>query len=150
MCALKIGGWAPIDLLLHDAEEARARQGRGRAADLRRRDARARSARRPAIGDGAYDGGWLDPLTSAIYPPESRRAHAPRAGLPDVPVEGLGPESPRGRPGAPAHRRARRRSRSTRCRADRIAEPGRIRSCGGIPRPPPATPRRRSVCAATI
>ena len=38
------------------------------------------------IGDGPYDGGWLDPLMPAVYPPESRRrepAHAP--GCPDFP-----------------------------------------------------------------
>src|SRR5204862_7180911 len=27
----------------------------------------------PAIGDGPYDGGWLDALTPAIYPPDSMR-----------------------------------------------------------------------------
>ena len=73
LCALKIGGWAPIDLLLHDAEEA-ARD----AAEAQRLAYVAATRARdllvvPAIGDGAYDGGWLDPLTSAIYPPESRR-----------------------------------------------------------------------------
>ena len=46
LCALKIGGWAPIDLLLHDAEEAARDQAEVRAPDLCRRDPRARSARR--------------------------------------------------------------------------------------------------------
>ena len=32
LCALKLGGWAPIDLLLHGAEEARARTGPKRSA----------------------------------------------------------------------------------------------------------------------
>ena len=32
LCALKIGGWAPIDLLLHDPEEAGARSRRVRSA----------------------------------------------------------------------------------------------------------------------
>jgi len=27
----------------------------------------------PAIGDEAYDGGWLDPLNPAIYPPLGER-----------------------------------------------------------------------------
>ena len=46
LCALKIGGWAPIDLLLHDAEEAARDRAEARAADLRRRHPRARPARR--------------------------------------------------------------------------------------------------------
>ena len=73
MCALKIGGWAPIDLLLHDAEEA----ARDRAESERLTYVAATRARDllvvPTIGDGPYEGGWLDPLTSAIYPPETQR-----------------------------------------------------------------------------
>ena len=75
VCALKIGGWAPIDLLLHDAEEA----ARDRAESERLTYVAATRARDilvvPAIGDAPYDGGWLDPLMPAIYPP---RAGAPR------------------------------------------------------------------------
>jgi ATP-dependent exoDNAse (exonuclease V) beta subunit len=78
LCALKIGGWAPIDLLLHDAEEA----ARDRAESQRLTYVAATRARDllvvPAIGDGPYDGGWLDPLAPAIYPPESDR-RSPRA-----------------------------------------------------------------------
>ena len=73
MCALKIGGWAPIDLVLHDAEEA----SRDRAESERLTYVAATRARDllvvPTVGDGAYDGGWLDPLTSAVYPPDARR-----------------------------------------------------------------------------
>ncbi|CAN5775356.1 hypothetical protein BH24ACI5_BH24ACI5_09420 [soil metagenome] len=73
LCALKIGGWAPIDLLLHDAEEA----SRDKAESERLTYVAATRARDllvvPTIGDGAYDGGWLDPVTSAIYPPDSQR-----------------------------------------------------------------------------
>ena len=73
MCALKIGGWAPIDLVLHDAEEA----ARDRAEAERLTYVAATRARDllvvPTIGDGAYDGGWLDPLTPAIYPPDAQR-----------------------------------------------------------------------------
>jgi ATP-dependent helicase/nuclease subunit A len=72
-CALKIGGWAPIDLVLHDAEEA----ARDRAEAERLTYVAATRARDllvvPGIGDGPYDGGWLDPLTPAIYPPEVQR-----------------------------------------------------------------------------
>jgi ATP-dependent exoDNAse (exonuclease V) beta subunit len=83
LCALKIGGWAPIDLLLHDAEEA----SRDRAESQRLTYVAATRARDllviPALGDGPYDGGWLDPLLSAIYPPESERRNPARA--PGVP-----------------------------------------------------------------
>ena len=83
LCALKIGGWAPIDLLLHDAEEA----ARDRAESQRLTYVAATRARDllvvPAIGDAPYDGGWLDPLLPAVYPPESaRRSPSPAPGVP--------------------------------------------------------------------
>ncbi len=86
LCALKLGGWAPIDLV-HHGEEERARdqaeaQGLAYVAATRARDVLVV----PVIGDGPYDGGWLDPLMPAVYPPEIRRrepAHAP--GCPDFP-----------------------------------------------------------------
>ena len=79
MCALKIGGWAPIDLVLHDAEEA----ARDRAESERLTYVAATRARDllvvPTVGDGAYEGGWLDPLTSAVYPPDAKRRSPERA-----------------------------------------------------------------------
>jgi ATP-dependent exoDNAse (exonuclease V) beta subunit len=73
MCALKLGGWAPFDLLLHDAEEA----ARDRAEGERLAYVAATRARDvlvvPAIGDGPYEGGWLDPLMPAVYPGEKER-----------------------------------------------------------------------------
>jgi ATP-dependent helicase/nuclease subunit A len=83
MCALKIGGWAPRDLLLHDAEEA----SRDRAEAERLTYVAATRARDllivPTVGDGAYEGGWLDPLTRAIYPADAdRRKPQPAAGCP--------------------------------------------------------------------
>jgi ATP-dependent exoDNAse (exonuclease V) beta subunit len=83
LCALKLGGWAPIDLLLHDAEEA----ARDRAESERLTYVAATRARDllvvPAIGDAPFDGGWLDPLTPAIYPPETaRRSPEPARGVP--------------------------------------------------------------------
>ena len=84
VCALKLGGWAPIDLLLHDAEES----SRDRAEAERLTYVAATRARDilvvPVIGDAPYDGGWLDPLVPAIYPPESTRRDPQRA--PGVPV----------------------------------------------------------------
>jgi ATP-dependent helicase/nuclease subunit A len=83
LCALKIGGWAPFELLLHDAEEA----ARDRAEAERLAYVAATRARDvlvvPAIGDGPYDGGWLDSLTRAIYPlAPARREPQPAAGCP--------------------------------------------------------------------
>ncbi|MGH9411284.1 MAG: UvrD-helicase domain-containing protein [Vicinamibacterales bacterium] len=79
LCALKLGGWAPIDLLLHDPEEAARERAEGErlayVAATRARDVLVV----PAIGDGAYDGGWLDPLLPAIYPAEARRRAPDRA-----------------------------------------------------------------------
>ena len=83
LCALKIGGWAPLELVLHDPEEA----ARDRAEAERLTYVAATRARDllvvPAVGDGPYEGGWLDPLTRAIYPPDAqRRAPSPAKGCP--------------------------------------------------------------------
>ena len=68
LCAVKLGGWAPTDLLLHDAEEA----ARDRAEAQRLAYVAATRARDvlvvPVIGDEMYQGGWLDPLMPAVYP----------------------------------------------------------------------------------
>ncbi|MGH9373396.1 MAG: UvrD-helicase domain-containing protein, partial [Vicinamibacterales bacterium] len=86
LCAVKLGGWAPTDLLLHDAEEA----ARDRAEGERLAYVAATRARDvlvvPAIGDEPYDGGWLDPLVPAIYPPAAaRRTAQPAVGCPAFP-----------------------------------------------------------------
>jgi ATP-dependent helicase/nuclease subunit A len=83
VCALKIGGWSPIDLILHDAEES----ARDKAESQRLTYVAATRARDvlvvPAIGDGPYDGGWLDPLMPAIYPVDAqRRSPQPARGVP--------------------------------------------------------------------
>jgi ATP-dependent exoDNAse (exonuclease V) beta subunit len=82
-CALKLGGWAPIDLLLHGAEEVARDQAEAQrlayVAATRARDLLVV----PGIGDGAYEGGWLDALTPAIYPPDAaRRTPKPAPGVP--------------------------------------------------------------------
>ena len=92
LCALKLGGWAPMDLLLHDAEEA----ARDRAEGERLAYVAATRARDvlvvPAIGDEVYEGGWLDPLMPAIYPPPAASAISERgARVPGVSVERHGP-----------------------------------------------------------
>jgi ATP-dependent exoDNAse (exonuclease V) beta subunit len=83
LCALRLGPWSPTDLLLHNAEEA----ARDVAEAHRLAYVAATRARDvlvvPAIGDGAYDGGWLEPLVPAIYPPENvRRASGKAVGCP--------------------------------------------------------------------
>ena len=102
LCALKIGGWAPSDLLLHDAEEA----ARDRAESERLAYVAATRARDllvvPAIGDGPYEGGWLDPLTTAIYPPEPMRRSPGRAdGCPAVRSKDSVLNRPEGDPARP-------------------------------------------------
>jgi ATP-dependent exoDNAse (exonuclease V) beta subunit len=102
ICALKIGGWSPIDLLLHDAEEA----ARDRAESQRLTYVAATRARDllvvPAVGDAPYDGGWLDPLVPAVYPPEDARRHPQRApGVPDFKSKDTVLHRPEGDPATP-------------------------------------------------
>jgi ATP-dependent helicase/nuclease subunit A len=102
VCALKIGGWAPIDLLLHDPEEA----ARDRAESERLTYVAATRARDilvvPAIGDGPYEGGWLDPLVPAIYPSEgARRDPRPAPGVPDFKSKDSVLHRPDGDPASP-------------------------------------------------
>src|SRR5262245_30240779 len=102
VCALKIGGWSPIDLLLHDAEEA----ARDRAESERLTYVAATRARDllvvPAVGDAPYDGGWLDPLMPAVYPPEDTCRHPRRApGVPDFKSKDTVLRRPDGDPATP-------------------------------------------------
>ena len=83
LCALRIGGWSPVDLLRQQALE----QAREREEGIRTAYVAATRARDllvvPAIGDQPYDGGWVSPLDRAIYPPmESRRQPRTAAGCP--------------------------------------------------------------------
>jgi ATP-dependent exoDNAse (exonuclease V) beta subunit len=70
-CALRLGGWSPIDLNLHGQEEVARDQAEAQrlayVAVTRARDLIVV----PAIGDAPYEGGWLDALTPAIYPPDA-------------------------------------------------------------------------------
>ena len=83
LCALRIGGWAPKDLL--DARETELlREGAegervAYVAATRARDLLVV----PAIGDEPYSEGWISPLNRAIYPPEDvRREQTPAPGCP--------------------------------------------------------------------
>jgi ATP-dependent exoDNAse (exonuclease V) beta subunit len=88
VCAIKLAGWAPTDLLLHGGVEA----ARDRAEGERLAYVAATRARDvlivPTIGDEVYEGGWLDPLMPAIYPSMAdRRKPAPAAGCPAFPTK---------------------------------------------------------------
>ena len=74
LCALRIAGWSPLDLLDHEDEEVE----RDRQEGIRLAYVAATRARDllvvPAVGDVPFEGGWLAPLDDAIYPlPSDRR-----------------------------------------------------------------------------
>ena len=90
LCALRLGGWEPWDLVDHEADEL----ARDRAEGVRVAYVAATRARDllvvPAVGDdpfmagwkGASDG-WVSPVHAAIYPPaERRRASQDAPGCP--------------------------------------------------------------------
>ncbi len=102
LCALKPAGWAPIDLVLHGQEERAREQAEAQrlayVAATRARDLLVV----PVIGDGPYDGGWLDPLMSAVYPPEPERRNSSRAsGCPAFPSKDSVMNRPDGDPARP-------------------------------------------------
>ena len=101
-CALKLGGWAPIDLLLHGGEEVARDQAEAQrlayVAATRARDVLVV----PALGDGPYEGGWLDALMPAIYPPDAQRRTPRRAaGVPDFTSKDSVLNRPGGEPASP-------------------------------------------------
>ncbi|MEE2635655.1 MAG: UvrD-helicase domain-containing protein, partial [Acidobacteriota bacterium] len=73
LCALRLAGWSPLDLLDHEETEVE----RDRQEGIRLAYVAATRARDllvvPAVGDSPYEGGWLEPLNSAIYPPVAKR-----------------------------------------------------------------------------
>jgi ATP-dependent exoDNAse (exonuclease V) beta subunit len=87
LCAMKIAGWSPAELLEHREEEVR----RDVAEGVRLAYVAATRARDllvvPAIGDAVWRGadagganaGWLSPLNDAIYPPKERWGRAEEA-----------------------------------------------------------------------
>lgn len=81
VCALRIGGWAPSELLEHEPLEA----ARDAAEAVRVAYVAATRARDllvvPAVGDGPFDDGWIGGLNPALYPAD-RRAAAPAPGCP--------------------------------------------------------------------
>lgn len=83
LCALRLAGWPPLDLLDHeDIEVERDRQEGVRLAYVAATRARDLLVV-PAVGDGPFQGGWLGPLDEAIYPPAAeRREPATAVGCP--------------------------------------------------------------------
>jgi ATP-dependent helicase/nuclease subunit A len=79
LCAIRIGGWAPLDLLEHNDEEAKRDEAEGvrlaYVAATRARDMLVV----PAVGDGEYRQGWVSPLNRALYPAREMR-QSPGAG----------------------------------------------------------------------
>jgi ATP-dependent exoDNAse (exonuclease V) beta subunit len=88
LCAVKLAGWTPQDLIDHAPEE----HGRDLAEGVRIAYVAATRARDllviPAIGDDATGRGpriaepwWVTPLHSALYPPEERRQYPTPASM---------------------------------------------------------------------
>ena len=78
LCAVKLAGWAPLDLIENNDREAR----RDRAEGVRLAYVAATRARDllvvPAVGDEPFDEGWVAPLNNALYPDLAER-HSPKA-----------------------------------------------------------------------
>jgi ATP-dependent exoDNAse (exonuclease V) beta subunit len=93
LCALRLGGWPPWDLLEHEADEL----ARDRAEGVRVAYVAATRARDllviPAVGDdpfvagwAAASDGWVSPLHTAVYPTAERRRGS--TGAPGCPAFG--------------------------------------------------------------
>jgi ATP-dependent helicase/nuclease subunit A len=83
VCAIRLGGWAPADLLEHEDEELLRDEAEG----LRVAYVAATRARDllviPAVGDEEREG-WVQPLNTAVYPPrEARRQQIQASGCPE-------------------------------------------------------------------
>jgi len=73
LCAIKLGGWTPVDLAEHNQAEVE----RDRAEGVRLAYVAATRARDllvvPNVGDGPYERSWVHPLTPCLYPSVSAR-----------------------------------------------------------------------------
>ncbi|MEP6782454.1 MAG: UvrD-helicase domain-containing protein, partial [Acidobacteriota bacterium] len=83
LCAIRIGGWSPLDLQENNAREAKRDEAEGirlaYVAATRARDVLVV----PAVGDGRYDKGWIRPLNRALYPPKDQwQSPSPARGVP--------------------------------------------------------------------
>jgi len=79
LCALRIGGWSPKELIDNRTLELLREQKEGEriayVAATRARDLLVV----PAVGDAPYPDGWVAPLNTAIYPAEDRRRSSANA-----------------------------------------------------------------------
>ncbi|HEY7446002.1 MAG TPA: UvrD-helicase domain-containing protein [Vicinamibacterales bacterium] len=85
VCAIRLAGCSPFDLLQHEADELQ----RDRAEGVRVAYVAATRARDllviPAVGDEEREG-WIEPMNRAIYPLlETRRSQVPAPGCPEFP-----------------------------------------------------------------
>ena len=68
LCAMRIGGWSPAELRRQQPRELEQELREGEriayVAATRARDVLVV----PAVGDGPWEGGWVSPLSSALYP----------------------------------------------------------------------------------
>ncbi len=73
LCAIKLGGWTPVDL----AEQNHREASRDRAEGVRLAYVAATRARDllviPNVGDAPYERSWVDPLSAGVYPPIAMR-----------------------------------------------------------------------------
>jgi len=76
LCAVRLAGWAPAELLDHEPLEVERDRHEGHrlayVAATRARDLLVV----PAVGDGPFTDGWVSPLNEAIYPRVDRRRDA--------------------------------------------------------------------------
>jgi ATP-dependent exoDNAse (exonuclease V) beta subunit len=101
VCAIRIAGCSPFDLLQHDAEELL----RDKAEGVRIAYVAATRARDllivPAVGDGEREG-WIEPMNRAIYPPlEARGEQSQEGGCPAFPSKDSVLLRPNGDPAQP-------------------------------------------------
>ena len=83
LCAIRLGGWTPVDL----AEQNDVEAARDRAEGVRLAYVAATRARDllvvPNIGDGPYERSWVDPLSVCLYPDlAARQSPGPAVGVP--------------------------------------------------------------------
>ena len=83
LCAIRLAGWAPADLLDHEPLEVERDRNEGHrlayVAATRAKDLLVVTG----VGDAPFEDGWLSPLNDAIYPPpRQRRDSAPVEGVP--------------------------------------------------------------------
>jgi len=79
LCAMRIGGWSPLELQHQQAmEQAREREEGVRVAYVAATRARDLLVV-PVVGDTPFEDGWVSPLDAAIYPPMPARRNAAAA-----------------------------------------------------------------------